>query len=70
MVFDMENRRIGFAPSITKFNEGIILRMENLIHNFEKNFENDFIIFLTVALAIFLIVLIFLAYKYLSALKI
>ena len=38
---DMDNRRIGFAPSITKYNENIIMRIENLIINFQINIAEE-----------------------------
>ena len=38
---DMDNRRIGFAPSITKYNEDIIMRIENLIINFQINIAEE-----------------------------
>jgi len=38
---DMDNRRIGFAPSITKYNEDIIKRIENLIINFQINIAEE-----------------------------
>jgi len=37
----MDNRRIGFAPSITKYNEDIIKRIENLIINFQINIAEE-----------------------------
>ena len=38
---DMDNNRIGFAPSITKYNENIIMRIENLIINFQINIAEE-----------------------------
>jgi len=38
---DMDNHRIGFAPSITKYNENIIMRIENLIINFQINIAEE-----------------------------
>ncbi len=35
MIFDMDGRRIGFAPALTIYNEGVLKKLENIIINFE-----------------------------------
>lgn len=68
-IFDMENKRVGFAPARNKYNENYFYVLKEDIKNLSKAVYTDFEYIIRFAIVIFLLILALCSFKYVGCIS-